>query len=129
MKAPSLTIGVEEEYQIIDPQTRELQSYITQLLEYDHRFLGQVKPELHQSIVEVGTTVCRTPQEVREELVRLRRGVMELAGLKFFSWVLSESAFSQLSAQKSVENEDKQAEISFFENAEEAMTWLVNSSL
>ena len=57
MKAPSLTIGVEEEYQIIDPQTRELQSYITQLLEYDHRFLGQVKPELHQSIVEVGTTV------------------------------------------------------------------------
>ena len=61
MKAPSLTIGVEEEYQIIDPQTRELQSYITQLLEYDHRFLGQVKPELHQSIVEVGTTVCRTP--------------------------------------------------------------------
>jgi carboxylate-amine ligase len=85
MKAPSLTIGVEEEYQIIDPQTRELQSYITQLLEYDHRFLGQVKPELHQSIVEVGTTVCRTPQEVREELVRLRRGVMELAGLKNLS--------------------------------------------
>ena len=85
MKPPSLTIGVEEEYQIIDPQTRELQSYITQLLEYDHRFLGQVKPELHQSIVEVGTTVCRTPQEVREELVRLRRGVMELAGLKNLS--------------------------------------------
>src|SRR5688500_3393129 len=85
MKPPSLTIGVEEEYQIIDPQTRELQSYITQLLEYDHRFLGQVKPELHQSIVEVGTTVCRTPQEVREELVRLRRGVMELAALKTLS--------------------------------------------
>ena len=85
MKPPSLTIGVEEEYQIIDPETRELQSYITQLLENDHRFLGQVKPELHQSIVEVGTTVCRTPQEVREELVRLRRGVMELAGLKNLS--------------------------------------------
>ena len=85
MKPPSLTIGVEEEYQIIDPQTRELQSYITQLLEYDHRFLGQVKPELHQSIVEVGTTVCRTPQEVRAELVRLRRGVMELAALKNLS--------------------------------------------
>src|SRR5215207_5636345 len=85
MKPPSLTIGVEEEYQIIDPQTRELQSYITQLLEYDHRFLGQVKPELHQSIVEVGTTVCHTPQEVREELVRLRRGVMELAALKGLS--------------------------------------------
>jgi carboxylate-amine ligase len=80
MNAPSLTIGVEEEYQIIDPKTRELQSYITQLLEQDHLVLSQVKPELHQSIVEVGTTICRTPAEVRAELVRLRRGVMELAG-------------------------------------------------
>jgi carboxylate-amine ligase len=82
MNLPSLTIGVEEEYQIIDPSSRALQSYITQILEADHLILGQVKPELHQSIVEVGTTVCRTPQEVREQLVSLRRGVMELAGLR-----------------------------------------------
>lgn len=80
MKPPSLTLGVEEEYQIIDPTTRELQSYITQLLLEDHRVLTQIKPELHQSIVEVGTTVCQTPAEVRAELVELRRGVMELAG-------------------------------------------------
>ena len=33
--------------------------------------LGQVKPELHQSIVEVGTTVCHTPQDVREQLIEL----------------------------------------------------------
>jgi carboxylate-amine ligase len=85
MERPSLTLGVEEEYQIIDPNTRALQSYITQILEADHLILGQVKPELHQSIVEVGTTVCRTPQEVRLQLQQLRRGVMELAakrGLK-----------------------------------------------
>jgi carboxylate-amine ligase len=82
MKPPSLTIGVEEEYQIIDPRTRELQSYITQILEADHLIIGQVKPELHQSIVEVGTTVCRTPQDVREQLVSLRGGVMELAARK-----------------------------------------------
>src|SRR6266704_777462 len=44
----------------------------------DHRVLAQVKPELHQSIVEVGTTVCRTPAEVRAELVRLRRDIMGL---------------------------------------------------
>ena len=80
MKPPSLTIGVEEEYQIIDPKTRELQSYITQILEADHIIMGQVKPELHQSIVEVGTTVCHTPAEVRDQLIALRRGVMELAG-------------------------------------------------
>ncbi len=82
MQRPTLTIGVEEEYQIIDPQSRALTSYITQILEADHLILGQVKPELHQSIVEVGTTVCRTPQEVRAQLVELRRGVMELAGRK-----------------------------------------------
>jgi carboxylate-amine ligase len=81
-KPPSLTIGVEEEYQIIDPETRELRAYITEILEADHVVLHQVKPELHQSIVEVGTTVCHTPAEVRQQLVQLRRGVMELAARK-----------------------------------------------
>jgi len=46
MKAPSLTIGIEEEYQIIDPETRELRSYITEILDRDHLTLGEVKPEL-----------------------------------------------------------------------------------
>jgi glutamate---cysteine ligase / carboxylate-amine ligase len=100
MIQPSFNIGMEEEYQIIDPNTRELKSYITELLAAgDKMFLReQVKAELHQSIVEVGTTVCQTPAEVRDEIVRLRRTVMELAatnGLKiaaagthpFSSWV------------------------------------------
>ncbi|MCU0623356.1 MAG: carboxylate-amine ligase [Gemmatimonadaceae bacterium] len=82
LKPPSLTIGVEEEYQIIDPVTRELHAYINQILEADHVVLRQVKPELHQSIVEVGTTVCQTPADVRQQLVELRRGLMELAGRK-----------------------------------------------
>ncbi len=79
MKPPSLTIGVEEEYQIIDPETRELRSYITELLKEDSMVLGEIKPELHQSMVEVGTRVCHRPAEVRAELVRLRGLVMELA--------------------------------------------------
>jgi glutamate---cysteine ligase / carboxylate-amine ligase len=98
MKPPSLTIGIEEEYQIIDPETRQLRSYITEILNGDSLVLEQVKPELHQSIVEVGTTVCRTPAEARAELVKLRGIVMRLAarnGLKiaasgthpFSSWV------------------------------------------
>jgi len=102
MKAPSLTLGIEEEYQIIDPQTRELRSYITQILEEGRLMLReQVKPELHQSMVEVGSTVCQTPSELRTELVRLRRAIMELAaknGLKiaaagthpFSSWAQQE---------------------------------------
>src|SRR4051795_2353331 len=81
MKAPSLTIGIEEEYQIIDPGTRELRSYIPQILEDSKLILReQVKAELHQSMVEVGTEVCRTPAEARAELVRLRREIMGLAG-------------------------------------------------
>jgi len=102
MNPPSLTIGIEEEYQIIDPQTRELRSYITQILEDGSLVLReQIKPELHQSIVEVGTGICRTPAEARAELVRLRKSIIELAarhGLKiaaagthpFSSWLTQE---------------------------------------
>src|SRR5438045_3700503 len=86
MKPPSLTLGIEEEYQIIDPQTRELRSYITQILEEGRLILReQVKPELHQSMVEIGSSVCQTPAELRKELVRLRGSIMDLAaknGLK-----------------------------------------------
>src|SRR5947207_3940568 len=103
MKAPSLTLGIEEEYQIIDPKTRELRSYITEILKGDHLVLEEVKPELHQSMVEVGSRVCRTPADLRAELVRLRGGVIELAargGLKvaaagthpFSNWVAQEIA-------------------------------------
>lgn len=99
LQPPTLDIGIEEEYQIIDPKTRGLKSYITQLLEDGKMVLMEsIKPELHQSMVEVGTKVCQTPAEARAELVRLRRGVMELAaknGLKvvaagthpFSNWV------------------------------------------
>ncbi len=81
IKRPSLTIGIEEEYQIIDPETRELKSYITQFLEGDHSVLRtlELKPELHQSMVEVGTTACNTVQEARDELVGLRCRVANYA--------------------------------------------------
>lgn len=79
MNAPSLTLGIEEEYQIIDPATWELRSYITEILSGDTLVLDEVKPELHQSMVEIGSRVCRTPAELRAELVRLRGLVMDLA--------------------------------------------------
>jgi carboxylate-amine ligase len=80
VRQPSLTLGIEEEYQIVDPSTGELRSYITQILEDGRVIVDDLKPELHQSVVEVGSRVCQTPQEVREEVVRLRREVMQLAG-------------------------------------------------
>lgn len=74
VKRPKLTIGIEEEYQIIDPETRELKSYITRFLEGDRSILRQleIKPELHQSIVEVGTQACETVSEAAQELITLR---------------------------------------------------------
>jgi glutamate---cysteine ligase / carboxylate-amine ligase len=82
MKPPSLTIGIEEEYQIIDPETRELRSYITEILQEDDYILREVKPELHQSIVEIGTVVCETPAQAGVELRRLRGLVSGLAKKK-----------------------------------------------
>ncbi len=77
------TIGIEEEYQIIDPETRELKSYITQILDEGQLTLHeQMKPEMHQSIVEVGTHVCRTVSEARAEILRLRGAIGTLAAKK-----------------------------------------------
>jgi len=80
MRLPQLTLGIEEEYQIIDPQTRELKSYIQELLEQGRLLLqDQIKPEFLQSQVEVGSHICQDIPELRRELVRLRRSIAELA--------------------------------------------------
>ena len=72
MQQPSFTLGVEEEYQIVDTQTRALRSHIGRMLEDQAFDELELKPELHQSMVEVATPVCRSPAEVRTELLRLR---------------------------------------------------------
>jgi glutamate---cysteine ligase / carboxylate-amine ligase len=83
------TLGIEEEYQVVDPETRELRSYITQILERGQMILReQIKPEMHQSIVEVGTRPCRTVAEARAEVTRLRGTIAALAdkhGLKILA--------------------------------------------
>ena len=78
---PPLTLGVEEEYQIIDPETRDLHAYISEFLSEDQRrpVKLNLKPELMQSQVEVGTHVCRNVKEVRQEVIRLRRSVIDIA--------------------------------------------------
>ncbi len=74
------TIGIEEEYQIVDPHTRELRSYVSQILEEGQLILReQLKPEMMQSVVEAGTHVCRTTDEAHAELVRLRGTIASLA--------------------------------------------------
>jgi len=77
---PSLTIGIEEEYQIIDPETRELRSYVQQFLEQGQAVLSdQLRPEFLQSQIEAGTQICADITEAREELLRIRRSILELA--------------------------------------------------
>ncbi|MEM6795064.1 MAG: carboxylate-amine ligase [Acidobacteriota bacterium] len=83
MGLPQLTLGIEEEYQIIDPETRELKSYVQEFLEEGRLVLqDQIKPEFLQSQVEVGSHICRNIQEVRSEVVRLRRSICKLAEAK-----------------------------------------------
>lgn len=80
MPQPRFTIGLEEEYQIIDPHTRELTSYIQEFLEQGRLVLqDQIKPELMRSQVEVGSHICHDMGEARAELVRLRRTVCQVA--------------------------------------------------
>lgn len=78
---PSFTLGVEEEYQTIDPVSRDLRSHIeTELLNDGKRILKErVKAELHQSVVEVGTGICKNIQEARADLLELRQSIVTLA--------------------------------------------------
>jgi carboxylate-amine ligase len=72
--AHAFTIGVEEEFQIVDPDTWELRSHVSQLLSASAPSLGdQIKRELHQSIVEVGTKICANVDELDHEICRIRR--------------------------------------------------------
>src|SRR5271169_4468915 len=81
MNGPSLSIGIEEEYQTIDPQTRDLRSHIaSEILPKAKLALHEaVKAEMHQSVIEVGTRVCRDVKEAREDIQALRREMITLS--------------------------------------------------
>jgi len=80
MQPPELTLGIEEEYQIVDPETRELAPMSDKLIERGREILqDQIKPELMRSQIEVGTRPCRTVAEARGEVVRLRSAIAGLA--------------------------------------------------
>jgi carboxylate-amine ligase len=97
--AHRFTIGVEEEFQIIDPETMALRSHVIQLLTAASHGLGdQVKQEMHQSIVETGTKICDNVSELRLEMHRTRGELVaaaERTGLQvaaagthpFSSWI------------------------------------------
>jgi carboxylate-amine ligase len=83
------TLGIEEEFQIIDPVTRELRSHIQEILgEGKVTLKEQIKPEMHQSVVELGTDVCGDMNKAREQVIALRGHLARTAaraGLKIAS--------------------------------------------
>src|SRR5216117_3655899 len=75
------TIGIEEEFAIVDPETRELQSHIQEILEGGKVMLKeQIKPEMHQSVVELGTEICDSISCARDHVIELRSKLAQLAG-------------------------------------------------
>ena len=81
MKRPSLSIGIEEEYQTIDPETRDLRSHIQMeiLSKAKLKIAEKVKAEMHQAVVGVGSKVCRDIKEAREDMRSLRREMISLS--------------------------------------------------
>jgi len=80
VQRPAFTLGVEEEFQIIDPETRELRSHVQEILDEGKRLLKErVKPEMHQSVMEIGTGICRDVSEVRRDVTELRSEIIGLA--------------------------------------------------
>src|SRR3954466_9747406 len=74
-------LGIEEEFAIVDPETRELRSHIQEILEGGKVLLKeQIKPEMHQSVVELGTEICSDIKHAREHVVDLRSKLANLAG-------------------------------------------------
>lgn len=74
------TLGIEEEFQIVDPHTRELRSHVSEILEQGKMLLGEhVKPEMIQSMIEVGTGVCHNIHDARREITQLRAILAHLA--------------------------------------------------
>jgi carboxylate-amine ligase len=78
---PSFSIGIEEEYQTVDPETRDLRSHIhAEIVQKGKLILAErVKPEMHQSVVEIGTGVCLNMTEAAAEVKMIRRKIVDLA--------------------------------------------------
>ena len=101
------TLGIEEEFQIVDPHTRELKSHVSEILEEGKLLLGEkIKPEMIQSMIEVGTGVCANIQEAREDITKLRCIISSLARKKGMEIVAASThPFSKWSEQTIYEHD------------------------
>jgi glutamate---cysteine ligase / carboxylate-amine ligase len=79
MPQPSFTLGIEEEFQVVDPETRGLKSHIQELFaEGEKRLKDEIKREMHDPVIEVGTPICANVAEARQQVTRLRGEIIRL---------------------------------------------------
>ncbi len=74
------TLGIEEEYMVVDPETRELKSHEQKIVNEGHKMLkDKVKAEMHQAVVEVGTDICKDIEEAQRDVTTLRTVIPQIA--------------------------------------------------
>ncbi len=77
----NFTLGVEEEYMVIDPMSRELKSHEQKIVHEGQKIIkDKVKAEMHQAVVEVGTDICQDIDEAMVDVATLRKTISNIAG-------------------------------------------------
>jgi glutamate---cysteine ligase / carboxylate-amine ligase len=108
IREPSFTLGIEEEYLLVDRESRDLapEPPPALLAKCEEALRGQVSPEFLRSQIEVGTRVCRSMQEARDDLIHLRRTVGTIAGeFGLAPIAASTHPFAQWSSQQHTDKE------------------------
>lgn len=97
----NFTIGIEEEYMTIDPETRELKSHEQKIVQEGEKIIkDKVKAEMHQAVVEVGTDICQNIDEAYVDVATLRKTISGIAGdLGLFVGAAGTHPFSQWQSQ------------------------------
>ncbi|MFM2363022.1 MAG: carboxylate-amine ligase [Sphingobacteriales bacterium] len=95
------TLGVEEEYMVIDPQTRELKSHEQKIVHEGQKIIkDKVKAEMHQAVVEVGTDICQNIDEAFKDVATLRKTIAGIAdGLGLWMGASGTHPFSHWESQ------------------------------
>jgi len=101
------TVGIEEEYMVLDPSSKELVSHEQKIVVEGQKIISEkVKAEMHQAVVEVGTDVCANVEEARIDIQNLRKTISEVAGsLGFSMGAAGTHPFSTWRKQLITENE------------------------
>ena len=95
------TLGIEEEYMVLDPVTKELKSHEQKIVQEGQKIIkDKVKAEMHQAVVEVGTDICQDIEEAYKDVITLRKTIQNIAGeLNFAMGVAGTHPFSHWESQ------------------------------